>query len=360
MNQLLLRRAVGLSLACLLPDLEGKPATANIDLVGLTKFREDNDGWLLDEVAFDPMGHLLVPLMQWAPLIDDKVIRAVDVSLTVLLLRASDEGTDLAPGKGAGAGASAGVAFPLVRVPSFSVPQSWIDGAVFADVGASVVLVSDTEAAVHWSGTAQRLGLVTPAGPGGEVSTKSEAPTSVQHPSLPGVRIGVPQGHSGDPHTHVHTPPQGPEVSATSNLLTMFVTMATTDPGSQKVTAAPQQWAPPLSLALPPAQASPTHAPTTRCSLIFSSHPVPRHFASPPLSLPMYTQAVIHGNTVTALKSLRGVDVKVFSKEEGVATAMHGLGVTVEREFDTNPFGTPVLRSMFQVLERQSQAMFVG
>ena len=73
-----------------------------------------------------------------------------------------------------------------------------------------------------------------------------------------------------------------------------------------------------------------------------------------------YTQAVIHGNTVTALKSLRGVDVKVFSKEEGVATAMDALGVTVEREFETNPFGTPVLRSMFQVLERQSQAVFVG
>ncbi len=229
MSQLLLRRAVGVPLACLHPDPEGKPATTNIDLVGFTKFRDDNEGWLLDEVAFDPMGRLLVPLMQWAPLIDDKVIRAVDASLTALLLRSSNDGAD------AGASEVVGAVFPPVRVPLFSVPQSWIDGAVFADVGASVVLVSDTEAIEHWAGVAQRLGLADAVGPLGEGGAGTGIPTSVQHPSLPGVRVGVPQGHSGDPHTHVHTPPQGAGAPSSSNLLTMFVTMATTEPGSQKV-----------------------------------------------------------------------------------------------------------------------------
>jgi hypothetical protein len=43
-----------------------------------------------------------------------------------------------------------------------------------------------------------------------------------------------------------------------------------------------------------------------------------------------------------------------------MAAAMAPLGVPVVTDFLTNPHGTPVLRSMFQVLERQTDALFVG
>jgi hypothetical protein len=71
-------------------------------------------------------------------------------------------------------------------------------------------------------------------------------------------------------------------------------------------------------------------------------------------------QAVIVRNTAVALKSLPGVNVTVYSNDSALADAMGGLGLDFAAEFETNPYGTPVLRSMFQLLETRSDAVFVG
>ena len=70
---------------------------------------------------------------------------------------------------------------------------------------------------------------------------------------------------------------------------------------------------------------------------------------------------LIQKNTLLALKYMAPeVEVIVFSKDGQIKTMGKELGVPVWSEFDTNPYGTPLLKSMFQAVERYTKAPFFG
>jgi hypothetical protein len=71
-------------------------------------------------------------------------------------------------------------------------------------------------------------------------------------------------------------------------------------------------------------------------------------------------QHYIHMNALTALRALAPVRVVIFSKETEIAQLGQSLGVEVVTEFDTNPYGTPLLKSMFAHVEHHSNSKFVG